>query len=134
MPAPQSFGAALSNSVANLTGKPKASGSTNLVPADSYPNLVYTQAIYIYSNVVGNQGFANYVRKNLVAVIGCDVPSFGVIQFIGSYNGGEAHPIPDEIYGMNIEMRDDTNQPYVLPRSANVNLEFAIDYALPPYL
>lgn len=134
VPAPQSFGAALSNSVANLTGKPKANGSTNPVPADSYPNLVYTQAIYIYSNVVGNQGLANYGRKNLVAVIACDVPSFGVIQFIGSYNGGEAHPVPDEIYGMSIEMRDDTNQPYVLPRSANVNIEFAIDYALPPYL
>ena len=62
------------------------------------------------------------------------MPSLGVIQFIGSYNGGEAHPVPDEIYAVNIEMRDDNNQPWTLPLSANVNIEFAVDYGLPPYL
>jgi hypothetical protein len=127
---PQSFGAQVSNTIANLTGKAKAA----VVPVDSYPCLVYTQNIYLYSNVVGNQGLANYGRKNLVAIIGVDVTQFGVIQFIGSYNGGEAHPIPDEIYAMGIEMRDDNNQPYTLPLSANVNVEFAVDYGLPPYL
>jgi len=134
VPAPQSFGAAIANSIANLTGKPRANGSTNPVPADSYPNLVYTQAIYLYSSMIGSQGLANYGRKNLVAVIACDQPAFGVIQFIGSYNGGESHPVPNELYSVVIEMRDDANQPYVLPRSANVNIEFAIDYGLPPYL
>ena len=127
---PYSFGAQVSNTIANLTGKAKAA----VVPVDSYPCLVYTQNIYLYSNVIGNQGLANYGRKNLVAVIMVDVPQFGVIQFIASYDGGEAHPIPDEIYAMGIEMRDDNNQPYTLPLSANVNVEFAVDYGLPPYL
>ena len=127
---PYSFGAQVSNTIANLTGKAKAA----VVPVDSYPCLVYTQNIYLYSNVIGNQGLANYGRKNLVAVIMVDVPQFGVIQFIASYDGGEAHPIPDEIYAMGIEMRDDNNQPYSLPLSANVNVEFAVDYGLPPYL
>jgi hypothetical protein len=131
---PQSFGSAVANSIANLTGVAKITGSSGVVPADSYPCLVYSQNIYLYSNLVGNQGLANYGRKNLIAVINVDAPSFGVIQFIGSYNGGEAHPVPDEIYGVNIEMRDDNNQPWTLPLSANVNLEFAIDYGLPPYL
>ena len=128
---PQSFGAAVAG-VANLTGIARAAGTA--VPVDSYPCLVYTQNIYLYSTLVGNQGLGNYGRKNLIAVINVDVPSFGVIQFIGSYNGGEAHPVPDEIYAVNIEMRDDNNQPYTLPLSANVNVEFAIDYGLPPYL
>jgi len=131
---PQSFGAAVSNKIANLTGIAKITGSTGVVPADSYPNLVYTQNIYLYSNTVSNSGLANYGRKNLMAVIAVDVGSFGIIQFIGSYNGGEAHPIPDEIYGVGIEMRDDNNQPFTLPLSANVNVEIAIDYGLPPYL
>lgn len=128
---PQSYGAQIAG-VANLTGKAKVAAA--VVPVDSYPCLVYSQNIYLYSTLVGNQGLANYGRKNLIAVINVDVPSFGVIQFIGSYNGGEAHPVPDEIYGVNIEMRDDNNQPYTLPLSANVNIEFAIDYGLPPYL
>lgn len=128
---PQSFGAQIAG-VANLTGKAKLAAA--VVPVDSYPCLVYSQNIYLYSTLVGNQGLANYGRKNLIAVINVDVPSFGVIQFIGSYNGGEAHPIPEEIYAVNIEMRDDNNQPYTLPLSANVNVELAIDYGLPPYL
>jgi len=129
---PYSFGAQVSNTIANLTGKAKLAAA--VVPVDSYPCLVYTQNIYLYSNVIGNQGLANYGRKNLVAVIMVDVPQFGVIQFIASYDGGESHPIPDEIYAMGIEMRDDNNQPYTLPLSANVNVEFAVDYGLPPYL
>jgi len=128
---PQSYGVQIAG-VANLTGKAKLAAA--VVPVDSYPCLVYTQNIYLYSNVVGNQGLANYGRKNLIAVINVDMPPFGVIQFIGSYNGGEAHPIPDEIYAVGIEMRDDNNQPYTLPLSANVNIEFAVDYGLPPYL
>jgi hypothetical protein len=129
---PQSFGAALANSIANLTGVAKITGSGGVVPADSYPCLVYTQNIYLYANVISNNGLGNYGRKNLMAVVPVDVPSFGVIQFVASYNGGEAHPIPEEIYAVNIEMRDDANQPFTLPRSANVNVELSIDYGLPP--
>jgi hypothetical protein len=128
---PQSYGVQIAG-VANLTGKAKVAAAA--VPVDSYPCLVYSQNIYLYSTLVGNQGLGNYGRKNLIAVINIEVPSFGVIQFIGSYNGGEAHPVPDEIYGVNIEMRDDNNQPWTLPLSANVNIEIAVDYALPPYL
>jgi hypothetical protein len=132
---PLSFGAAVANSIANLTGVAKITGSGGVVPHDSYPNLVYTQNIYLYANVISNNGLGNYGRKNLMAVIAVDVASFGIIQFIGSYNGGEAHPLPNEIYAVSIEMRDDANQPYTLPRgSANVNVELALDYGLPPYL
>jgi hypothetical protein len=131
---PQSTDVFVANSIANLTGYARITGSTGVVPVDSYPCLVFTQNIYLYANVVSNGGLGNYGRKNLMAIIGVDVASLGVIQFIGSYNGGEAHPIPDEIYAVNIEMRDDNNQPFTLPQSANVNIEIAVDYGLPPYL
>jgi hypothetical protein len=131
---PLSFGAQVSNSIANETGVAKITGSGGVVPHDSYPCLVYTQNIYLYANVISNNGLGNYGRKNLMAVVAVDVASFGVIQFIGSYNGGEAHPLPNEIYSVNIEMRDDANQPFTLPRSANVNVELSIDYGLPPYM
>jgi hypothetical protein len=65
-----------------------------------------------------------------MAVIGVDVPSYGVVQFIGSYNGGEAQPVPEEIYSVAIEMRDDNNQPFTLPQSANVNVELGIAYEM----
>jgi hypothetical protein len=131
---PLSFGAAVSVKIANETGVAKITGSGGVVPHDSYPDLVYTQCIYLYSNLISNGGLGNYGRKNLMAVIPVDVPSFGVVQFVGSYKGGDARPIPDEIYGVNIEMRDDNNQPYTLPLSANVNVEIAVDYGLTPYM
>ena len=131
---PQSFGAQISNLIANLTGKAVQGGVGLVVNADTFPCLVYTQCIYLYANVVGNTGLGNYGRKNLLAVVAVDKAPFGVIQFIGSYNGGEAHPLPDEIYSFNIEMRDDNNMPFLLPDTANVNVEIAIDYGLPPYL
>jgi hypothetical protein len=131
---PLSFGAQVSNSIANETGVAKITGSGGVVPHDSYPCLVYTQNIYLYANVISNNGLGNYGRKNLMAVVPVDVVSFGVVQFVASYNGGEAHPLPNEIYSVNIEMRDDANQPFTLPRSANVNIELSIDYGLPPYM
>lgn len=125
---PQSFGAAVANSIANLTGKAKITGSSGVVPVDSYPNLVFTQCIYLYANTIGNAGLGNYGRKNLMAVVPVDVAPFGIVQFLGSYTGGEAHPLPDEIYSFTIEMRDDANQPFTLPDSANVNVELALSY------
>jgi hypothetical protein len=129
---PQGGTLLFNNLIANLTGVARANGTA--VPVDSYPCLVYTGCIYLYANLVGNTGLGNYGRKNLLAVVAVTNGAFEVIQFIGSYNGGEAHPIPEEIYSFSIEMRDDNNQPFFLPDTANVNVELAIDYGLPPYL
>jgi len=125
---PLSFGAQVSNSIANETGIAKITGSGGVVPHDSYPCLVFTQNIYLYANIISNGGLGNYGRKNLMAVINVDVPSFGIVQFVTSYYGGEATPIPHEMYAVNIEMRDDNNQPFTLPQSANVNVELGIEY------
>jgi hypothetical protein len=35
---------------------------------------------------------------------------------------------PDTLTDLNIEMRDDANQPYVLPDNAVINLELAFHY------
>lgn len=129
---PQSSAFTVSNLIANITGIAREFGTA--IPVDSYPCLVYTGCIYLYANLVGNTGLGNYGRKNLLCVVAVTNGAFGVIQFIGSYNGGEAHPLPDEIYNITIEMRDDNNQPFNLPDTANVNVELAIDYGLPPYL
>jgi len=123
---PQSFGLSLNNKYAHLTGVPKATSAT--VPADSYPCLVYTQNIFLYSNLFGNSGFGNYGKKNLLGVVPVDVASFGVVQFFGLTAGGDACLNIPEIYSVSIEMRDDANQVYVLPASANVNLEIGFKY------
>lgn len=116
----------VSNSCANLTGKPFANGTN--VPADTYANLVYTSNIYIYSNIVANSGFSSVNRKNLLAIVPCDVPPGGIIQYMGHSTPVYSTKVASEMYSIDIEMRDDANIPFYLPDSANVNIELSILY------
>lgn len=116
----------VSNSCANLTGKPFANGTN--VPADTNPNLVYTSNIYLYSNIVGNSGYSSVNRKNLLAIIPVDVPPGGIIQYMGHSTPVYSTKVSSEVYAIDIEMRDDANQPFNLPDSANVNVELSILY------
>lgn len=121
-----SFSTFLANSCANLTGKSYA-GAINIY-ADSYPDLNYTSNVYLYSNIVGNSGYGSVNKKNLLAVIPINVPPGGVAQYDGHSAPAYATKVASEIYSVDIEMRDDANQPFYLPDSANVNLELSVLY------
>lgn len=116
----------LANSCANIAGRPFQ--GTVEITADSYPNLTYTGNVYVYSNIVGNSGFSSTSKRNLLAVIPVDVPPGGIINYIGHSAPGYATKVASEIYAVDIEMRDDANQPFYLPDSANVNIELSILY------
>lgn len=116
----------LSVKCANLTGTSFAAGE--VIPADTFPDLNYTGSIYIYSNIVGNSGFGSVNKKNLLGVIPVDVPLGGVIQYTGHSAPAYARKVASEIYSVDVELRDDANQPFFLPDSANVNMELSILY------
>jgi len=116
----------VSNKCAQLTGRPYA-GAINIY-ADTYPDLNYTGNIYLYSNIVGNSGFSSVNKKNLLTVVPVDVPLGGIIQYVGHSTPAYARKVASEIYSVDIEMRDDANQPFYLPDSANVNIELSILY------
>jgi len=122
---PQRSSSSVSFKVAQITGVPVP--QNGVVVADTVPCLVGTQCIYLYSTVVGNSGNASNNKKNLLAVIPADQPSFGVINYSAVLEN-HALKVPREFYAVDIEMRDDANQPFLLPDSANVNLELAIRY------
>lgn len=111
---------------ANLTGTPFEDGAP--IYADTFPCLNYTGNIYVYSNVVGNSGYGSVNKKNLLGVIPVDVPQGGVINYDGHSMGAYALKVAGEIYSVDIELRDDANQPFYLPDSANVNIELSIIY------
>lgn len=121
-----SFSNFLANSCANLTGK-SYSGLVNIY-ADTSPNLVYTSNIYLYSNIVGNSGYSSVNRKNLLSIIPVDVPPGGIVQYMGHSTPVYSTKVANEVYSIDIEMRDDANQPFYLPDSANVNVELSILY------
>ncbi len=127
----QTFGpgvnvAALPNTLyADLTNSTYA--TSVVVPADSFPNLVYSQCVYVYSNITAGVSLGSGKQHNLLAVIPSNAPQLGVISY-SALTVNMMSKIVDTIYEISVEMRDDANQPFTLPDSAQVNLELAFVY------
>jgi hypothetical protein len=115
--------------VANITALSYA--NTVTVPVDSFPDLVGTQCLYIYSSVVGSSGNTSTGQNNLLAVVPVAISPLGVINYTPTAPVFTATKIVQEIYQIDIEVRDDNNQPFLLPDSANLQLELGLKYDKP---
>lgn len=98
------------------------------IPPDSFPNLVYSQCIYLYSNIVAGVSLGSNKTHNLLAVVPSNAPQLGVIQYT-ALTVNMMSKMVDTIYEITIDMRDDANQPFTLPDNATVNLELAFSYS-----
>ena len=110
---------------ANLTNQTFAAGTA--VPADSFPNLVYSQCVFMYANVVAGSSLGSGRQHNLLSVIPVNAPQLGVIQYVAT-TVNWLTKVPDNIHEITIELRDDANQPFLLPDSAQVNIELGFYY------
>jgi hypothetical protein len=110
---------------ADITHVAYATGTA--VPVDSYPNLVYSQCVYLYSNIVAGVSLGSNGQHNLLAVVPSNAPQFGVIQYT-ALTVNMMSKLVDTIYEISVQMKDDANQPFVLPDNAQVNLELAMVY------
>lgn len=119
-----------------LTNRPVVGGSsatTNAVPVDNFPNLIYTGNVYLYTSIVMNSGNAgnNANNKNLLAVIPMtDVPNFGYVQFQPNNNAVYATKLPETINRVDIQLMDDANQPYLIGDNAYISVLFGLNYNL----
>ena len=110
---------------ADVTNSAYANGTA--VPVDSYPNLVYSQCVYLYSNIVAGVSLGSNGQHNLLGVIPSNAPQLGVIQYT-ALTVNMLGKLADTLYQITIEMRDDANQPFTLPDNAQVNVELAFVY------
>ena len=110
---------------ATVTNTPYANGTA--VPCDSFPNLVYSQCVYLYSNIVSGVSLGSNKTHNLLGVVPSNAPQLGVIQYT-ALTVNMMSKLVDTIYEISIEMRDDANQPFALPDNAQVNIELAFNY------
>jgi len=104
-----------------------AYANATAVPVDSFPNLVYSQCVYLYSNIVAGVSLGSNKQHNLLAVVPSNAPQLGVIQYT-ALTVNMMSKLVDTIYEISIDMRDDANQPFVLPDNAQVNLELCFIY------
>lgn len=111
--------------LANPQNWPEGEG-TPLV-GDSYPNLVYTSCVYLYTNILNGSSSTSTNRQNLLAVIPVNSAPLGVTNYVSGMVTKQS-TISQTIQNITIEMRDDADQPYLLPDNATVNVEIYFDY------
>jgi hypothetical protein len=123
---PYKSSTSVSQLVANTTGLPYAA-NVNIVP-DAYPNIAGTSVINVYGSFVGSSGNTTgpINHKNLLATI----PMTAVLannNYSTAMKATLTNP-PSEIYAIDVELRDEADQPYFLPDNTNINLELQFEY------
>jgi hypothetical protein len=93
---------------------------------DAPPNMVFSNRILIYGDFVGPSTTGSGNNENLL----CTVANSGTLGVL-SYNAAFYNPltkVAPDIYTIGISLRTDTGVPYLLPNSAVVGIELAIQY------
>ena len=95
--------------------------------ADTYTDLLNTQNIFLYCDIVGGSTQDTNIKDNLLAVI----PVYSGQLGTQTYQSSQSCPltkIPKNIYEISIMMKTDTGADLYLPVSGFVNIEFAVTY------
>jgi hypothetical protein len=111
----------------NTTRAPNGFLTSFTNTADSYANLVNTNNIYIYLTMLGSTSLDSAGRGALLAVI----PINATNNAVGFYNNVLSNPltkIPEFIQELQIQLRNDDGEDFVLPNSASVNFELGLSY------
>jgi hypothetical protein len=93
----------------------------------SFPDLVYTQNVFLYCDLVGGSTQDSGEGDNLLAVVPMNCSQLGV-NLYESKMSCPLTKISDNFYQVRIVMKTDTGENYWLPNSALVNLELALKY------
>ena len=103
--------------------------NANGVPivAYSFGNLVYTQCVYLFSNIIQGSSLGSGGQRNLLSVVPIAAPSLGVALYQAPLVNWLTK-IAQEIYEIEIIMLDDNYQPYYVPNNAIVNVEIGFSY------
>lgn len=114
------FTAGASARCATTTNWPEGNGT--FILGDSFPNLVYTGSVYLYTNIVNGSSSCSNNRQNLLAVVPVNSAPLGITNYQASM-ATDMKKVSNTIQNISIEMRDDADQPYTIPDSASCNVE-----------
>lgn len=111
-----------------LASLPPLNNSTNTTyTPPSWANLVYTQTIYVQTNMVMNGTYTSDGTRNILQTIPVTVPPLAII----AYQSSQRHyirSVPDTIGTITIRLLDENGQPIYLPENAQVELEIGCLY------
>ncbi len=97
------------------------------VPADSYPDLVYTNSVSLYASFITGSSLTSHNRHNLLAVVPVQTVALSVNNYVAA-TSNLLTKLSQTINNVVIEMRDSADQPFILPDNAQVDLEVSFSY------
>lgn len=101
--------------------------TASAIPADSYPDLVYTNHVALYISFLTSSSLTSNNRHNLLAVVPMQTVSLGVNNYIAA-TSNLLTKLSQTISNVTIEMRDQADQPYLLPDNASIDVEISFSY------
>jgi hypothetical protein len=100
---------------------------TNIV-AGTQPNISGSSICSVYGSWSGYGGASTQGNKlNLLGVVPLSTV-VGYSNFTGVGVKAPLYKVIPDIYAMDIELRDENDQPFLVPDNANVNLEIGLKY------
>jgi hypothetical protein len=99
----------------------------NLYWAETFADLVYTQNIFLYCDVIGGSTQDTNLPDNLLAVIPVSSSQLGVLVHQASMSC-PLTKMAKNMYEISITMKTDTGEDLWIPVSGFVNIEFAFTY------
>jgi len=98
------------------------------IPPDSFYNIQGSSIVSVYGTFSGSGGNSTEGnRLNLLAVVPL-ATALGSTNYSGVGLKAPLYKVMNDIYVIDIELRDDQDQPFYVPDAANVNLEIGFKY------
>ena len=98
------------------------------IPPDSFYNLEGTSVVSVYGTFSGNGGNSTEGnRLNLLAVVPIN-QALGYTNYAGVGLKAPLYKVMNDIYVIDIELRDDEDQPFYVPDGININIEIGFKY------
>jgi len=95
--------------------------------AESYADLVNTNTVNLFADIVSGSTTDSIRNTNLLASVPMNASNLGV-SFYNPIINNQLTKIQDQLYTIEIRMYNDKGLPFNLPNSATVSLEIALTY------
>jgi hypothetical protein len=96
--------------------------------AENYADLVYTNCVNVYLDVIGNSSLDSQNNQNLLASVPMNCSNLGVTFFSPVISAPLVHLQNRDIYSFQVTLLDDLNNPFQISNCAIVSLELGIKY------
>jgi hypothetical protein len=104
-----------------------ANYNQNVITGNNYGNLVYSNSCRVFCNVTFGSSEDSTGQGGLLSIVPLNTGTLGISYYQNNFNR-PLTKLPEILPDIEIRLVTDSGAPYILPNSAAVTLELAIEY------